>query len=201
MHQCQQGRGELHEPLQLAHGDTEIADTAVGDGRDQLDQVCILPVQAPASILFPVESAGQPAGAETGRTVSATGQGELYPIYACLATNGVADTQSVLAVLGKASAVNSIERLDLKIYDPAESLRVARRDESTAGSGSATTAAPGSSMNGTGDTDDDDMDGGYGGDQAGGRQSTLMLRLLCRHGMSPCPSFLLMQRSVYLDVR
>ena len=96
--------------------------------------------------------------------------------------------------------MNSIERLDLKIYDPAESLRVARRDDSTAGSGSATTSAPGSSMNGSGDTEDD-MDGGYGVDQAGGRQSTLMLRLLCRHGMSVFPSFLLIQRSMSFDVR
>lgn len=91
---------------------------------------------------------------------------------------GRADRKAVLAVLGKASAVNAIERLDLKIHDPTESLRVARRDDSTEASGSSTTNGSRSSINGTDDTEEEGM-------PVGGRQSQLVLRLLCKHGMFP----------------
>jgi cell cycle checkpoint control protein RAD9A len=76
--------------------------------------------------------------------------------------------QSVLAVLGKASSIASVERLDLTIVDPDSSLRKRRkRDKSRS-----ETATP---------RDEDDYE--HSEDEAvGGIEAKLIMKLVCKHG-------------------
>jgi hypothetical protein len=67
-------------------------------------------------------------------------------------------SQSVLAVLGKASSLGIVDRLDLKIIDPSARLQARRRPE----------------LN-TGDEESDD-------ERPEGRETILVLRMVCKHG-------------------
>lgn len=79
----------------------------------------------------------------------------------------------MLAVLGKASATGSIQRLDLNIYDPQEELRSRRRKETSTADSSAEDSRTRAEMY----EDERDEEG-----HTSGRQSKLIVRLICRHG-------------------
>lgn len=89
-------------------------------------------------------------------------------------------SQSVLAVLGKPSAMSSIERLDLRIHDGDNELRAVSSSAST-NSGTGSNGTPQRSDTGFGDEDDDDPINSLG--------SVLVIRLVCKHGeLRPLPS-------------
>jgi hypothetical protein len=75
----QQGLGKLPVPktARYQRGLGKKADNPVGDGSNKLDQVRILPVQAPAALLLPLEGFGQSEGTKKRGTVSTASQGEL----------------------------------------------------------------------------------------------------------------------------
>jgi hypothetical protein len=82
--------------------------------------------------------------------------------------------QSVLAVLGKPSAVSAIERLDLRIYDPEGGLRAV----SSSASSNANSSVNGT-RSATGAYEEDDyMDM----QDMNIRESVLVVRLVCKHG-------------------
>ena len=74
--------------------------------------------------------------------------------------------QSVLAVLGKTSSGNIVERLDLKIIDPDQSLRAKKRR-----------------LNKQDTNGQDDADyAGSDEDRERGIEAILIMKLVCRHG-------------------
>ena len=75
----QQGLRKLRVSDTVRHqrGLGKKADNPVGDGSNKLDQVRILPVQASAALLLPLEGFGQSEGAEERGSVSTASQGEL----------------------------------------------------------------------------------------------------------------------------
>lgn len=86
--------------------------------------------------------------------------------------------QSVLAVVSKTSTTASIERLDLKIYDPTGNLR-ARSSSASASSGT------------VGDTTGSNLSHHFDDDyheEINMRGSVLVVRLVCKHGELICTS-------------
>ncbi|ORY34976.1 Rad9-domain-containing protein [Naematelia encephala] len=77
--------------------------------------------------------------------------------------------KSVLAVLGKASSVNNVDRIDLKIYDPDEQLHEKRRRRRST-----------KDHDGTGDEQEESEEE----QEEQGRGSILIMKLVCKHGVT-----------------
>lgn len=92
----------------------------------------------------------------------------------------IPNSQLLLAVLGKTSATNTIQRLDLTIYDPHEQLRSKRRKEGV--NGSHDSSVEDNRSRGQMYVDERDAE-----EHEGGRESKLVVRLICKHGkLSRC---------------
>lgn len=85
--------------------------------------------------------------------------------------------QSVLAVLGKASTVSSIDRLDLMIHDPKGGLRAVSSTASSNGNGSVNGSNGTPRRSDIGAYDDEDYL-----EDVNMRGSVLVVRLVCKHG-------------------
>ena len=84
--------------------------------------------------------------------------------------------QSVLAVLGKPGATVNVDRLDLTIVDPEQSLSRTRRKTISTPSQANPSA------------EDDDEYEGTEDVELGGIEAKLIIKLVCRHGRSYSPS-------------